>query len=156
MLGFKVHYLHTTEPPWWCSSKESACQCSRLRRCGFNPWVGKILWRREWQPTPVFLPGESAWTEEPGGLHSMRLQITFWTWLSDWATAHSKSHPSHKTQSFWIASLFYFIKRNYHSLKCSCLLICLAYVFFFPLEISFTNRDFFLYLKHVRHGCHKV
>jgi len=23
-----------------------------------NPWVGKILWRREWQPTPVFLPGE--------------------------------------------------------------------------------------------------
>jgi len=26
---------------------------------GFNPWVRKILWRREWQPTPVFLPGES-------------------------------------------------------------------------------------------------
>ena len=25
----------------------------------FNPWVGKISWRREWQPTPVFLPGES-------------------------------------------------------------------------------------------------
>ena len=23
-----------------------------------HPWVGKILWRREWQPTPVFLPGE--------------------------------------------------------------------------------------------------
>ena len=28
-------------------------------RCGFDPWVGKIPWRREWQPTPVFLPGES-------------------------------------------------------------------------------------------------
>ena len=26
---------------------------------GFNPWVGKISWRRKWQPTPVFLPGES-------------------------------------------------------------------------------------------------
>ena len=26
---------------------------------GFDPWVGKISWRREWQPTPVFLPGES-------------------------------------------------------------------------------------------------
>ena len=26
---------------------------------GFNPWVGEIPWRREWQPTPVFLPGES-------------------------------------------------------------------------------------------------
>ena len=25
----------------------------------FNSWVGKILWRREWQPSPVFLPGKS-------------------------------------------------------------------------------------------------
>ena len=40
----------------WLSDKESACQCRRLR---FNPWVGKIPWRRAWQPTPVFLPGES-------------------------------------------------------------------------------------------------
>ena len=36
--------------------KESACQCRRHR---FDPWVGKIPWRRAWQPTPVFLPGES-------------------------------------------------------------------------------------------------
>ena len=28
------------------------------RRPGFNPWVGKIPWRREWLPTPVFWPGE--------------------------------------------------------------------------------------------------
>ena len=35
--------------------KEPAYQC-RHKRHGFNPWVGKILWRREWQPTPVFLP----------------------------------------------------------------------------------------------------
>ena len=42
--------------PWWLSSKESACQC---RRFEFNPWVGKIPWRREQQPTPGFLPGES-------------------------------------------------------------------------------------------------
>ena len=25
----------------------------------FDPWVGKISWRRPWQPTPVFLPGKS-------------------------------------------------------------------------------------------------
>ena len=37
-------------------------------RPGIDPWVGKILWRRAWQPTPVFLPGESPWTEEPGRL----------------------------------------------------------------------------------------
>ena len=33
--------------------------CLQCRRPGFNPWVGKISWRREWLPTPVFLPGES-------------------------------------------------------------------------------------------------
>ena len=31
-------------------------------------------WMRAWQPTPVFLPGESPWTEEPGGLQSMGSQ----------------------------------------------------------------------------------
>ena len=30
-------------------------------------WVGKIHWRRTWRPTPGFFPGESPWTEEPGG-----------------------------------------------------------------------------------------
>ena len=38
--------------------KELACQCRRHKRHRFNPWVGKIPWRRAWQPTPVFLPGE--------------------------------------------------------------------------------------------------
>ena len=42
--------------PRWLRGKESPCQCWR---CGFNPWVGKILWRGKWQPTPGFLPGES-------------------------------------------------------------------------------------------------
>ena len=44
--------------PSWLSGKESTCQCSRNRRHGFDPWVGKILWRRKWQPTPIFLPGK--------------------------------------------------------------------------------------------------
>ena len=35
--------------------KESACTAGKPR---FDPWVGKIPWRRAWQPTPVFLPGE--------------------------------------------------------------------------------------------------
>ena len=41
------------------SGKESTCQCRRHRRPRFNPWVRKIPWRRTWQPTPVFFPGES-------------------------------------------------------------------------------------------------
>ena len=41
--------------PRWLNDKESACQ---FRRHRFNPWVGKILWRRKRQHTPVFLPGK--------------------------------------------------------------------------------------------------
>ena len=44
------------------------------RRPGFDPWVRKIPWRRERLPMPVFLPGESSWTEEPGRLQSMGLK----------------------------------------------------------------------------------
>ena len=40
-------------------SKESTCQCMRCRKCGFDPWLGKIPWRRKWEPTPVFLPEKS-------------------------------------------------------------------------------------------------
>ena len=44
--------------PGGTSSKEPACQCRRCKRCGFNLWVRKIPWKRAWQPSPVFLPGE--------------------------------------------------------------------------------------------------
>ena len=39
--------------------KELVCQCRRRKRHRFDPCVGEIPWRRAWQPTPVFLPGES-------------------------------------------------------------------------------------------------
>jgi len=42
--------------PGGTGGKEPICQC---KRCRFHPWFEKILWRRAWQPTPVFLPGES-------------------------------------------------------------------------------------------------
>ena len=40
------------------SGKESACQYRRRKRHRFSPRVGKIPWRRKWQPPPVLLPGE--------------------------------------------------------------------------------------------------
>ena len=63
-LLFICHLKNTENPkndtllglPWWLSSEEFACQCRRHR---FDPWVATILWSRKWQPTPVFLPGES-------------------------------------------------------------------------------------------------
>ena len=43
------------------SGKEPACQCRRLERQGFNPWVRKSPWRKLWQPILVSLPVKS-WT----------------------------------------------------------------------------------------------
>ena len=61
----------------------------------FNPWVGKIPWkrakipwRRAWQPTPAFFPGESPWTEEPGRLQFMGSQRVRY----DWAMKHTHTH----------------------------------------------------------------
>ena len=61
--------------PRWLSGKESACQCRTCRSHGFDPWVGKIPWRRrKWQPTPVFpvfLPGTS---------HGQRSLVGYGSW----------------------------------------------------------------------------
>ena len=48
--------ISTFGPPRWLSGKDPTCQCGRH---GFDPWVKKIPWSRKWQPTPVFLPGNS-------------------------------------------------------------------------------------------------
>ena len=58
-------------------------------RCEFDPWVGKIPWRRAWQPTPVFLPGES---------HGQRSLVGYSPWghreSDDWV--HACTHTSAK------------------------------------------------------------
>ena len=48
--------FHPKSFPGGSDGKKSALQCGRPE---FYPWIGKMLWRREWQPTPVFLPGKS-------------------------------------------------------------------------------------------------
>ena len=60
-LYFSLYFIHAIFMvcmglPQCLSGKESTCQC---RRQEFDPWVGKISWRRKWQPTLVFLPGKS-------------------------------------------------------------------------------------------------
>ena len=72
-------HTHTHIYIWWSfpggtSDKELACQCRRHKRYRFDPWVVKMPWLRAWQPTQVFLPGESPWTEESGGLQSIGSQ----------------------------------------------------------------------------------
>ena len=50
-----IKYI-TNVLPWWLRGKESICPC---RQHGFHPWIVKIFWRREWQPTSVLVPGKS-------------------------------------------------------------------------------------------------
>ena len=72
------------------SDKEPTCQCRRQKRHGFHLWVGKIPWRKAWEPTPVFLPGEShgqkAWRA------TVYREAKSWTqlrWLNMHALAYS-------------------------------------------------------------------
>ena len=46
-------------PPQWLSGKESACSAGDIADVGSIPGSGSFLWRRKWQPTPVFLPEKS-------------------------------------------------------------------------------------------------
>ena len=55
----------------WLGGKESTCQCRRLKRHGFDPWVRKIPWSRKWQPTSAFLPGK---------LHGLRSLVGYIPW----------------------------------------------------------------------------
>ena len=77
--GFLAPRKNLFGTPWyqlgflrWYRSKESACQCRRHKRCGFDPWVGKTSWRRKWQPTPVFLPEK---------FHRQRSLVGYSPWL---------------------------------------------------------------------------
>ena len=54
LLGNRI--LANLSLPGGASDKESTCQHRKCKRCQFDPWVGKILWRRKWQPAPVFFP----------------------------------------------------------------------------------------------------
>ena len=66
-----------------------------MRETWSIPRLGRFPWRRAWQPTPVFLPGASPWTEEPG-LQSMGSQRV----THDWGTKLSTAHRWH-TVCLW-------------------------------------------------------
>ena len=78
--------------PGGTSHKEPAFQCRRHKRCRFDPWIREIPWRRAWQPTLIFLPGES---------HGQRSLVGYSPWScrvrhdwSDLACTHSRAETS--------------------------------------------------------------
>ena len=59
IVAWPPRRVHLMGFPGGASGKEPVCQCRRWKSRGFHPWVGEMPWRRAWQPTPVFLHGES-------------------------------------------------------------------------------------------------
>ena len=69
------------------SGKEPTCQCGRHKRCVLNPSVGKMPWRRAWQPIPVFLPGEFPGQRSLVSYSSLSHSQTQLKWLSSSSSA---------------------------------------------------------------------
>ena len=95
--------------PRWSSGKASTCQC---RRGWFDPWVGKMPWRRKWQPTPAFLPGK---------FHGQRSLVDYSPWGrkelghdSEWACVHVHTH--FESLNPWKVALRVFLEQLVHSL----------------------------------------
>ena len=87
-LGFCLN--SSTVIPGGASIKEATCQCRRHKRCRFDPWVGMIFWRGVWQPTLVFLPGESHGQRSLAGYsHGVSQSHAQLKWVS----VGSPSHP---------------------------------------------------------------
>ena len=79
--------------PRWLSGKASVCQCGRQE---FETWVRKTPWRREWLPTPVFLPGKS---QGPRSLAATAHGVTkSWTPLSDQRATKLSLRPGNSEQ----------------------------------------------------------
>ena len=86
------------------SGKETGCQCRRPKRRGFDPWVGKIPWKRARQPTPVFSPGESPRTEEPHRWATVHRITKSWKQLKQLS---SSSPAEVREQQSWGSSRSY-------------------------------------------------
>ena len=86
-------------------------------------------WRRKWQPTAVFLPGESTWTEGPSGLQIMVSKRVGHDWVAKHSTARSfsDSFPTYVNREYWVESPV---------LHDSFLLICFTLVIYFIHSIN--------------------
>ena len=128
--------LHTWSSLWrkcrlprWLSGKEFSCQCRKRR---FDPWIGKIPWRRKWQPTPVFLPGKS---------HGQRSLVGF----SPWGCKESDTSEQLNTHVHTLEKMPSSGKtsRGLGQVLPQC---CLPHVFYVELYLSLVYTYYPLYL----------
>ena len=71
--------------------KNLPAKAGDMKRCGFDPWVRNICWRRKWQPTPVFVPGES---------HGRRSVVGYNPW------GHKESDTTEATEHGRVSNCF--------------------------------------------------
>ena len=103
------NFVRSPHTVFWAQWWRIHLWCRRHRRQGFNPWVRKIPWRRAWQPTPVFLPGESygqgAWRLQSTGLQRLRQAWSDWACMDTYSFSqwfHHFTFPAtlHKGSNF--------------------------------------------------------
>ena len=119
-FSLQIHleiFVLTEGLPWWLRRWST---CLQGRRCGFNPWVGKIPWRRKWQPIPVLLSGKShgqriligpsSWDLKESDM-TERLHFHFYTYWNCYINLfYSKGllHGSHK--NYFLSHNFFYYK----------------------------------------------
>ena len=125
-----------------------AQRLKRLLQCGrpgFDPWVRKIPWRRKWQPTPVFLPGESHGRRSLVGYNprvaKSRTQLSNFTFTV--CMCKSQSPSSSPFSPPWCP---------YTCSLCICLYFCFANrfictVFFFNIPWICINTQYIVFLR---------
>ena len=99
-----VTHTHSSQTQQGEDQKEAKVKEDKNRTAGFNPWVGKTPWRREWHPTPVLVPGES---------HGGRSLVGY----SPWGRKESDTTE----QLHFHFSLSCIGEGNGNPLQCSCL-----------------------------------
>ena len=113
-LEVRATSLSSLSPISWSPGSFPVDQTVKNPPAMWETWVQSLGWEDspgiflEWQPTPIFLPGESPWTEEPGRLQSMGLQrvrhhwaIKHSTWSPGWVFPWSSSRGASSLLPLW-------------------------------------------------------
>ena len=109
------------------SGKEPSCQSRGCKRCEFDPWARKMPWRRAWQLTPVFLPGES---------HGQRSLTSYGPWGHNWSDLACMHTGGEFEKSFSWHAVLKECTRGEIPYICVCVCMCIS-VAVLPSELSF-------------------
>ena len=109
--------------PGGASGKESACQCRRCKRPGFEPWVRKIPWRKKTATHSSILAWKIPWTEKLGGLQSTELERVEHNWVRTHTHTDYLPYSKHTvfadsffadSELFFKVSLYYQKSKKWH------------------------------------------